>query len=128
MFFAISKESKEPLYAQIVKEMKMQIAQGVLSNDDALPSIRNLARTLDVSVITTKRAYEELEREGLIYSIPGKGSFVTKKSTQAREEWLRLQFEQQLIQLLKKGQTLGLTKEEMMTIVDIYFEEMEEMT
>ena len=125
MFLAISKENKEPLYAQITKEIKKQIASGVLPSDYQLPSIRELARTLEVSVITTKRAYEELESAGFIYSVPGKGSFVKTHETHAREEWLRVQFEEKLIALIDEGLALGLTKEEMETIMHVYIDEIE---
>ena len=72
----ISNSSKEPIYSQIYNQIKNNIVKGVLIENDPLPSIRFLAKDLRVSVITTKRAYDDLEREGLIYTIVGKGSFV----------------------------------------------------
>ncbi len=65
-----------PIYDQIYAQIKAQIISGALREDEALPSIRNLAKDLRVSVITTKRAYDELEREGFLYTVPGKGCFV----------------------------------------------------
>ena len=79
-----------PIYEQIVRQIKAQIIRGSLLPDQALPSIRNLAKDLRISVITTKRAYDELEKEGFIYSIPAKGFFVSPQNTQLiREENLK---------------------------------------
>ena len=80
----------QPIYDQIVSQIKAQILSGKLKEGDALPSLRTLARDLRISVITTKRAYEELEREGFIVSLTGKGSFVAGTNTELiREEHLR---------------------------------------
>ena len=83
----LSNSSKEPIYQQIIDQIILQILNGTLKEDDALPSMRSLARDLKVSVITSKRAYEELEKAGYIYSIVGKGSFVAK---QIRREFIRV--------------------------------------
>ena len=72
----LSNSSKEPIYQQIIDQIILQILNGTLKEDDALPSMRSLARDLKVSVITSKRAYEELEKAGYIYSIVGKLTFV----------------------------------------------------
>ena len=80
----------QPIYDQIVSQIKAQILSGKLKEGDALPSLRTLAKDLRISVITTKRAYEELEREGFIVSLTGKGSFVAGANTELiREEHLR---------------------------------------
>ena len=80
----------QPIYDQIVSQVKAQILSGKLKEGDALPSLRALAKDLRISVITTKRAYEELEREGFIVSLTGKGSFVAGANTELiREEPLR---------------------------------------
>ena len=80
----------QPIYDQIVSQIKAQILSGKLMEGDALPSLRTLAKDLRISVITTKRAYEELEREGFIVSLTGKGSFVAGADTELiREEHLR---------------------------------------
>ena len=76
MQIIISNQSKEPIYEQIIQQVKKLILNGELTEGDALPSMRQLAKDLQISLITTKRAYEELEKEGYIYSIVGKGSFV----------------------------------------------------
>ena len=86
----LSNSGQEPIYAQITRQIKQQILSGALRPGDALPSIRLLARELRISVITTKRAYDELENEGFIYTLPGKGCFVAERSTELlREENLK---------------------------------------
>ena len=91
MHLTISNQSDKPIYEQIVQQIKGAILSGELSEGDALPSLRLLAKELRISVITTKRAYEELEREGFIVSLTGKGSFVAGANTELiREEHLRL--------------------------------------
>lgn len=91
MNIIISNSSGQPIYDQISTQIKNLIMQGQLQEGDALPSMRLLAKELRISVITTKRAYEELEREGFIVSIPGKGSFVAAQNMElVREENLKL--------------------------------------
>ena len=80
MNILIDNKSGAPIYDQIYSQIKSQIISGVLKENDVLPSIRGLAKDLRISFITTKRAYEELEREGFIYTIPGKGCFVALKN------------------------------------------------
>lgn len=79
----VDNHSGVPIYQQIVDQLKGQILAGTLEQDTPLPSIRNLGKDLRVSVITTKRAYEELEQQGLVYTIPGKGCFVSGQSAAA---------------------------------------------
>ncbi|MDX9872992.1 MAG: GntR family transcriptional regulator [Clostridia bacterium] len=81
MDIIIANSSPEPIYEQIVRQIREQIITGQLPGGEPLPSIRNLAYQLQISVITTKRAYEELEREGLIVTVGGKGSFVHSHNT-----------------------------------------------
>ena len=90
MEILISNSGQEPIYAQITRQVKQQILTGALREGDALPSIRLLAKELRISVITTKRAYEDLEAEGFITTIPGRGSFVAAQTPSLlREETLR---------------------------------------
>ena len=90
MYILIDNKSGAPIYDQIVVQIKRQILDGSLAEDEALPSIRSLAKDLRISVITTKRAYEELEQEGFIYTMPGKGSYVAPRDAQlVREEHLK---------------------------------------
>ncbi|SQC23862.1 GntR family transcriptional regulator [Clostridium perfringens] len=86
----VSNTSGVPIYEQIAKAIKNEILSGDLKENSALPSIRSLASELRVSVITTKRAYEELERDGFIYTLPGKGSYVAEQNKELlMEEKLR---------------------------------------
>lgn len=86
----IDNKSSSPIYEQLYGQIKAQIISGALEEDALLPSIRNLAKDLRISVVTTKRAYEELEKQGFIYTVAAKGCFVAKKNTQLlREEHLR---------------------------------------
>ena len=86
----INNKSGAPIYDQIYNQIKQQIISGALQPDEAMPSIRGLARDLRISVITTKRAYDELEKEGFLYAVPAKGFFVAPKNTELlREENLK---------------------------------------
>ncbi len=90
MNIVISNTSGLPIYEQIRSQIKSQIGAGILTAGEALPSIRSLAKDLRISVITTKRAYEELEQDGYIYTLAGKGSFVAERNLElVREEHLR---------------------------------------
>ena len=90
MLILIDNKSGTPIYDQIFTQIKGHILNGTLAVDEPLPSIRGLAKDLRISVITTKRAYDELERAGYIYTVPGKGSFVAPKNEELlREEHLK---------------------------------------
>lgn len=90
MNIIINNTSGAPIYEQIYEQIKNEIISGVLKENEPLPSIRGLAKGLRISVITTKRAYEELERSGYIYTLSSKGSYVAKRNTELiREEYLR---------------------------------------
>jgi len=119
MNIQISNASEEPIYLQIVNRVRGAILCGELSPGELLPSIRQLAKDLQISVITTKRAYEELEKEGLIDSVVGKGSFVSG----ANEAFIREQrlkaMEIKLAAAIKEGKSLGLTLEEIIGYVRI---------
>ena len=103
MDIIISNSSGKPIYEQITSQIKSMIISGELKEGDALPSMRVLAKELRISVITTKRAYEELERDGFIVSYPGKGSFVAGRNLEfIREEHLR-----QIEELLGRARALA---------------------
>ena len=90
MNILIDNKSSAPIYEQIYSQLKAQIISGALREDELLPSIRSLAKDLRISVITTKRAYDELEREGFLYTVAGKGCFVAPKNVELlREENLK---------------------------------------
>ena len=123
MTILIDNRSGVPIYDQIFTQIKNQILSGALSENEALPSIRSLAKDLRISVITTKRAYDELEGAGFIFTVPGKGSFVAARDTALiREENLR-QIEEHMkkIQLLARG--CGLSRQELGEIYDLLEDE-----
>ncbi|HIT07851.1 MAG TPA: GntR family transcriptional regulator [Candidatus Merdivicinus faecavium] len=125
MEILISNTSGKPIYEQITAQVKSQIMTGALAAGDALPSMRTLARELRISVITTKRAYEDLERDGFIVTVPGKGSFVAAQNTELlREESLRRAEAavSQAVEIAKKG---GLTREELSEMLTLLWEESE---
>ena len=123
MDIIISNSSGEAIYEQIVAQIKSQIISGQLSEGDALPSMRALAQSLRISVITTKRAYEELERDGFIVSHTGKGSFVKGQNREfVREEYLR-QTELLITQACDKARIGGITAEELHELIDIIYNE-----
>ena len=119
----ISNSGQEPIYAQITRQIKAKILNGELQQGDALPSIRLLAKELRISVITTKRAYDELEQDGFIYTVAGKGSFVAAKNTQLlREENLR-KIESHFQEILKLAPSCGLSTEELGDMLRLLAEE-----
>lgn len=119
----LSNSSQEPLYEQIIRQLKGSIIKGLLEPGDSLPSIRALAKDLQISVITTKRAYEELEREGFIETIPSKGSFVSSENQDFLREKRYRDFEEELRVLIKNGREMGLNKNEIFEIISIFYEE-----
>ena len=123
MELIIRNTTNQPIYDQIYSQIKAQIIAGKLSPGEALPSIRALAKDLRISVITTKRAYEELEREGFLYSVPGKGSFVAGKNTEfLKEEQLR-RVEEHLQEAVKAAQLCGMEKQELVETLNVLWEE-----
>lgn len=122
MTIFIDNKSGLPIYDQIYTQIKAQIISGALAQDEPLPSIRGLARDLRISVITTKRAYDELEQEGFIYTIPGKGSFVAQKNVQLlREENLK-KIEDHMQQIIRLAATCDLTQDEVLEMFRVSWE------
>lgn len=123
MDIIISNSSNEPIYLQIVNQIKAMIMSGELAPGDALPSMRNLAMQMRISLITTKRAYEELERDGFIESYTGKGSFVKAQNAEfLREENLR-QTEELLSKAVDKAKMSGIELDELKSLLDIIYKE-----
>ncbi len=121
MDIILSNSSDEPIYQQIISQIKSHIMSGELAAGDALPSMRTLAQQLRISVITTKRAYEELERDGFIENFTGKGCFVKSQNTDfLREESVR-QTEELLAKACEKAKVCGLTLEEMKEILELVY-------
>ena len=123
MNIIINNKNNAPIYDQIYSQIKNQIIAGTLQQDQALPSIRNLAKDLRISVITTKRAYDELEREGFIYTLPAKGCFVAPKNTELLREQTLRQIEQHIQEIIQLSASCNLSKEELLEMFQIYLEE-----
>ena len=119
----IQSKSSVPIYEQIKNQIKDSIIVGEMKEGEPIPSIRTLARDLKISVITTKRAYEELEKEGLIYSVAGKGFYVDNPDTGYLTEKKVQGLEEQLDAVLKLCKDAQLSKEEVKDMVDILWEE-----
>ncbi|MDO9533858.1 MAG: GntR family transcriptional regulator [Bacillota bacterium] len=123
MNIIISNASPEPLYEQIAKQIKNSILRGELLPGELLPSIRILAKELQISVITTKRAYEELEKEGFIESVTGKGSFVAGQSSELLKE-KRLKFiEEKLAEVVSESRVLDIGLAELIEMMTLLYEE-----
>ena len=123
MTILIDNRSGAPIYDQIFTQIRDQIFTGALPEDTPLPSIRSLAKDLRISVITTKRAYEELEAAGFIYTLPGKGSFVAARNEQLlREEHLR-QLEEHLQEVRRLAKLCKLSREELTELYDTWEDE-----
>ena len=119
----ISNTSTVPLYEQIETQIKNQIINGSLNPGDGLPSIRNLAKELKVSIITTKRSYEELEKDGFIETIVGKGTFVSNQNTERLKEITLYNIENKLEEIIKQAKAIGITLEEGLEIFKSIYEE-----
>ena len=121
MDIIIRNSGEVPIYEQIVRQIKGLILQGELPEGELLPSMRLLARELRISVITTKRAYEELEREGFLTSVPGKGCFVAPQNPKlVREDTLR-RAEEHLAKAAEIGRMGGVTLEDLQQTLTILF-------
>lgn len=123
MNILIDNKSGAPIYDQIYSQIKCQIISGALREDDMLPSIRGLAKDLRISFITTKRAYEELEKDGFIYTLPGKGCYVAPKNVELlREENLK-KIEEQIDEIVRLAASCNLSKKDIIEMVNFSMEE-----
>ncbi|GAA0085171.1 GntR family transcriptional regulator [Clostridium sp. CTA-7] len=123
MNIIISNSSQVPLYEQIETQIKTQIINLTLRPGEALPSIRTLAKELKVSIITTKRAYEELEKEGFIKTVVGKGTFVSESNNERLREVAMFEIENKLEEAIISAKAIGLTLEEAIEIFRNLYEE-----
>ena len=125
MNILIDNKNGEPIYNQIYSQIKNQIISGELKEDEMLPSIRGLAKDLRISFITTKRAYEELEKEGFIYTLPAKGCYVAPKNVELlREENLK-KIEKHIEQIAKLAVSCNLSRDDIMEMITFGMEEQE---
>jgi len=123
MRILISNSSPDPIYEQIVRQVKGQIISGDLAEGEPLPSIRKLAHELQISVITTKRAYEELEKEGLIDTVGGKGTFVASQNQEFMREKRMKIVESKLSEALSEARMMGVSFEELSEMMRLLWEE-----
>lgn len=121
MKILISNSNKQPIYEQISFQIKEQIIKGELVKDELLPSIRNLAKELQISVITTKRAYEELERDGFIHTVPGKGTFVAGQNLNSIKEKKFKMIEEDLIKIVNDSRMLNISKDELIKSITLIY-------
>ena len=125
MNILIDNKNGTPIYEQIYTQIREQILSGALREDELLPSIRGLAKDLRISFITTKRAYEELEKDGFLYTLPGKGCYVAPKNLELlREENLK-KIETHIEEIRRLAALCGLEKQEILDIVAFGLEETE---
>lgn len=123
MTILIDNRSGAPIYDQIYSQIKNQIISGTLKENEMLPSIRGLAKDLKISFVTTKRAYDELEREGFIYTIQAKGCYVAPKNLELlREENLK-KIEEHIEQIVQLAAACNLTREEILEMVKFSMED-----
>ena len=123
MDIIISNSSGKPIYEQIVDQVKEQIMAGALAAGDALPSMRLLAKELRISVITTKRAYEELERDGFLETVPGKGCFVAPQNRELLREAQLRRVEEKLTQAIEEARRGAVSLEELKEMLTELYQE-----
>lgn len=123
MDIIISNSSGVPIYEQIEEQIKSQIMSGELVEGDVLPSIRVLAKELKISIITTKRAYEDLERDGFIESVTGKGSFVKGINTEIVKENMMFAIQELLEKAVEKAILGKVTYQELQEMLELLYEE-----
>ncbi|KSV58450.1 GntR family transcriptional regulator [Acetivibrio ethanolgignens] len=123
MDIIISNTSSQPIYDQIYSQIKAMILNGTLKEGDALPSMRLLAKELRISVITTKRAYEELERDGFIETVTGKGSFVGRTNLELIKEEHLKNVEEALSQAIDEARLAGLPLSELISLLEMLYQE-----
>jgi len=122
MQILLSNASPQPIYEQILRQIRTQILAGDLKEGEALPSIRKLAQSLQISVITTKRAYDELEREGLIDTVGGKGTFVASPNPEFLREKRVRGVEEKLAQAIQEARASAIPRDEVRRIFDLLLE------
>jgi len=118
----LSNASPDPIYEQILRQVRAQILSGDLKEGQALPFIRKLAQNLQISVITTKRAYDELEREGLIDTVAGKGTFVASPNLDFLQEKRIAAVEARLREAVREAEAAGLSAEDLKQMLDLLLE------
>ena len=122
MKIIINTSSMVPIYEQIIDQIKTMIRKQELKQNDQLPSVRALSKELQISALTVKKAYDELEREGFTVTIHGKGSYVTAANTELMMEEQKKEVEQDLEQAILKGRRFGISDEDIKTLFELILE------
>ena len=123
MTIIINNSSMQPIYEQIVSQMKAAIIQGKIKEEAALPSVRSLAKDLHVSALTVKKAYDALEEQGFIITVHGKGSFVACSNQELVLEEKRKEIEQDFESVIRKSRSIGMTNTELKTLFELILED-----
>ena len=123
MKIIINHSSMQPIYEQVVDQIKSLIIDGTLKEQEPLPSVRVLSRELRISALTVKKAYDCLEEEGFVITVHGKGSFIANANQSLLMEERKKEVETDLEQAIRKGRSYGLTNEELQELFDIIMEE-----
>ena len=123
MKIIINNSSMQPIYEQILGQIKNYIMHGELKEEEMLPSVRSLAKELRVSALTVKKAYDTLEQEGFVITIHGKGSFVTCANQEIMLEEKKKEVEADLEMAIRKGRSCGMSNQEIAELFEIILEE-----
>lgn len=123
MNIIISNSSMQPIYEQVVSQVKQEILNGSLTPESKLPSVRELAGELRISALTVKKAYDTLEQEGFIVTVHGKGSFVAGVNRDLALEAQKKEVEKELDVVIKKAKSCGMTEEEITQLFELLMEE-----
>ena len=124
MKIIINNSSLQPIYEQIVIQIKDKIMKGELKENDLLPSVRTLSKDIKVSALTVKKAYDELEEEGFILTVHGKGSFVTSANQELMLEEQKKEVERLFEQAIRKGRSCGMSREELTELYQLVLEDL----
>ncbi|MBQ8188619.1 MAG: GntR family transcriptional regulator [Lachnospiraceae bacterium] len=125
MNLMINNSSMQPIYEQIMEQIKQLVLTGKLKEEAPLPSVRSLSKDLKISALTVKKAYDKLEEEGFIITVHGKGSFIAPTNRDLMMEENRRQVEADLESAVRKGKSCGMSKEELTDLFSLIVEEME---
>ena len=124
MKIIINNSTLQPIYEQIVIQIKDKIMKGELKENDLLPSVRTLSKDIKVSALTVKKAYDELEEEGFILTVHGKGSFVTSANQELMLEEQKKEVERLFEQAIRKGRSCGMSREELTELYQLVLEDL----
>ena len=123
MKIIINNSSMVPIYEQIMEQIKAQIISGELKENDILPSVRTMAKELKISALTVKKAYDNLEAEGMTVTVHGKGTYVAASNAQLMEEERRKEVEVDLEAAIQKGRRCGMNEEEIRSLFELIMED-----